>query len=184
MIAPETTQALLNGQEQVAGGVMQLTGGLGRLFGGMKAYSDGVDQLAGNGSALENGLSQYLHGVEQASDGMTEWQEGFSRFGSGLASAASGAQQLADGTGQFAAQSGNMNDKIEEKVQSLMNDLKPKKEEITSFADARNGKIAQVQFVLMTEEIRVPEEPKKEAPRAEKTGFLDRLRNLFSPKTN
>lgn len=184
LIAPETTQALLNGQEQVAGGVTQFTSGLGRLFGGMKAYSDGVDQLAENSSTLETGLSQYLHGVGQTSDGMTQWQEGFSRFGSGLASAANGAQQLADGTAQFAAQSGNMNDKIEEKVQSLMNDMKPKKEEITSFADARNGKIAQVQFVLMTEEIRVPEEQKKETPRTEKTGFLDRLRNLFSPKTN
>lgn len=182
LVAPETTNALLNGQEQVASGVTRITGGLGELLGGMKAYTDGVDQLAQNGGALKNGLSDYLAGVGKASDGMVQWQEGFSRFGDGLASAADGARQLADGTAQFAAQTGNMNEKIDEKVQSLMDEVKPKKEDMTSFADARNGKIAQVQFVLMTEEIRLPEETKKEAPVAEKTSFFDRLRNLFAPK--
>ena len=182
LVAPETTNALLNGQEQVASGVTRITGGLGELLGGMKAYTNGVDQLAQNGGALKNGLSNYLAGVGKASDGMVQWQEGFSRFGDGLASAADGARQLADGTAQFAAQTGNMNEKIDEKVQSLMDEVKPKKEDMTSFADARNGKIAQVQFVLMTEEIRLPEETKKEAPVEEKTSFFDRLRNLFAPK--
>lgn len=182
LTAPETTQALLNGQEQVASGVGRLAGGLGELFGGMKAYTNGVDQLAENGHALQSGLLQYMDGVGKASDGMGQWQDGFIRFGNGLSSAANGAQQLANGTAQFAAQSSDMNGKIKEKVQSMVDDMKPKKQDITSFADARNGKIAEVQFVLMTEEIRLPKEIKKEAPAVEKTGFFDRLRNLFAPK--
>lgn len=178
----ETTQALLEGQEKVRNGIGQYTAGFGRLAGGMQQYTDGVSALANNSSALVDGLASYVGGVNRAANGMTEWQSGFHQFGSGVSQASDGAKRLSDGTGDFADQTSDMDARIREKIDALMGETKKDVKDQTSFADARNGKISQVQFVLMTEEIKKPQEAKEKAPVKKNISLWDRIVNLFTPK--
>lgn len=180
--SPETTQALLEGQEKVRNGIGQYTAGFGRLAGGMQQYTDGVSALANNSSALVDGLASYVDGVNRAANGMTEWQSGFHQFGSGVSQASDGAKRLSDGTGDFADQTSDMDARIREKIDALMGEMKKDVKDQTSFADARNGKISQVQFVLMTEEIKKPQEAKEKAPVKKNISLWDRIVNLFTPK--
>lgn len=180
--SPETTQALLEGQEKVRNGIGQYTAGFGRLAGGMQQYTDGVSALANNSSALADGLASYVDGVNRAANGMTEWQSGFHQFGSGVSQASDGAKRLSDGTGDFADQTSDMDARIREKIDALMGETKKDVKDQTSFADARNGKISQVQFVLMTEEIKKPQEAKEKAPAKKNISLWDRIVNLFTPK--
>ncbi|WP_282919171.1 hypothetical protein [Levyella massiliensis] len=180
--SPETTQALLEGQEKVRNGIGQYTAGFGRLAGGMQQYTDGVSALANNSSALVDGLASYVGGVNRAANGMTEWQSGFHQFGSGVSQASDGAKRLSDGTGDFADQTSDMDARIREKIDALMGETKKDVKDQTSFADARNGKISQVQFVLMTEEIKKPQEAKEKAPVKKNISLWDRIVNLFTPK--
>lgn len=180
--SPETTQALLEGQEKVRNGIGQYTAGFGRLAGGMQQYTDGVSALANNSSALVDGLASYVDGVNRAANGMTEWQSGFHQFGSGVSQASDGAKRLSDGTGDFADQTSDMDARIREKIDALMGETKKDVKDQTSFADARNGKISQVQFVLMTEEIKKPQEAKEKAPAKKNISLWDRIVNLFTPK--
>ena len=180
--SPETTQALLEGQEKVRNGIGQYTAGFGRLAGGMQQYTDGVSALANNSSALVDGLASYVGGVNRAANGMTEWQSGFHQFGSGVSQASDGAKRLSDGTGDFADQTSDMDARIREKIDALMGETKKDVKDQTSFADARNGKISQVQFVLMTEEIKKPQEAKEKAPAKKNSSLWDRIVNLFTPK--
>lgn len=180
--SPETTQALLGGQEKVRNGIGQYTAGFGRLAGGMQQYTDGVSALANNSSALVDGLASYVGGVNRAANGMTEWQSGFHQFGSGVSQASDGAKRLSDGTGDFADQTSDMDARIREKIDALMGETKKDVKDQTSFADARNGKISQVQFVLMTEEIKKPQEAKEKAPVKKNISLWDRIVNLFTPK--
>lgn len=180
--SPETTQALLEGQEKVRNGIGQYTAGFGRLAGGMQQYTDGVSALANNSSALVDGLASYVDGVNRAANGMTVWQSGFHQFGSGVSQASDGAKRLSDGTGDFADQTSDMDARIREKIDALMGETKKDVKDQTSFADARNGKISQVQFVLMTEEIKKPQEAKEKAPAKKNNSLWDRIVNLFTPK--
>lgn len=180
--SPETTQALLEGQEKVRNGIGQYTAGFGRLAGGMQQYTDGVSALANNSSALVDGLASYVGGVNRAANGMTEWQSGFHQFGSGVSQASDGAKRLSDGTGDFADQTSDMDARIREKIDALMGEMKKDVKDQTSFADTRNGKISQVQFVLMTEEIKKPQEAKEKAPVKKNISLWDRIVNLFTPK--
>lgn len=180
--SPETTQALLEGQEKVRNGIGQYTAGFGRLASGMQQYTDGVSALANNSSALVDGLASYVDGVNRAANGMTEWQSGFHQFGSGVSQASDGAKRLSDGTGDFADQTSDMDARIREKIDSLMGEMKKDVKDQTSFADTRNGKISQVQFVLMTEEIKKPQEAKEKAPAKKNISLWDRIVNLFTPK--
>ena len=180
--SPETTQALLEGQEKVRNGIGQYTAGFGRLASGMQQYTDGVSALANNSSALVDGLASYVDGVNRAANGMTEWQSGFHQFGSGVSQASDGAKRLSDGTGDFADQTSDMDARIREKIDALMGETKTDVKDQTSFADARNGKISQVQFVLMTEEIKKPQEAKEKAPAKKNISLWDRIVNLFTPK--
>ncbi len=180
--SPETTQALLEGQEKVRNGIGQYTAGFGRLAGGMQQYTDGVSALANNSSALVDGLASYVDGVNRAANGMTEWQSGFHQFGSGVSQASDGAKRLSDGTGDFADQTSDMDARIREKIDALMGEMKKDVKDQTSFADTRNGKISQVQFVLMTEEIKKPQEAKEKAPVKKNISLWDRIVNLFTPK--
>lgn len=180
--SPETTQALLEGQEKVRNGIGQYTAGFGRLASGMQQYTDGVSALANNSSALVDGLASYVDGVNRAANGMTEWQSGFHQFGSGVSQASDGAKRLSDGTGDFADQTSDMDARIREKIDALMGEMKKDVKDQTSFADTRNGKISQVQFVLMTEEIKKPQEVKEKAPAKKNISLWDRIVNLFTPK--
>lgn len=180
--SPETTQALLEGQEKVRNGIGQYTAGFRRLAGGMQQYTDGVSALANNSSALVDGLASYVGGVNRAANGMTEWQSGFHQFGSGVSQASDGAKRLSDGTGDFADQTSDMDARIREKIDALMGETKKDVKDQTSFADARNGKISQVQFVLMTEDIKKPQEAKEKAPVKKNISLWDRIVNLFTPK--
>lgn len=180
--SPETTQALLEGQEKVRNGIGQFTAGFGRLASGMQQYTDGVSALANNSSALVDGLASYVDGVNRAANGMTEWQSGFHQFGSGVSQASDGAKRLSDGTGDFADQTSDMDARIREKIDALMGEMKKDVKDQTSFADTRNGKISQVQFVLMTEEIKKPQEAKEKAPAKKNISLWDRIVNLFTPK--
>ncbi|MDD7593198.1 MAG: hypothetical protein PUJ57_03035 [Peptoniphilaceae bacterium] len=175
-----TTASLLKGQEAIGQGVFALTGGLSRMSEGMKAYLDGVSLLGTSGDALVSGLGQYTDGVAQVADGVSTWQDGFAAFGQGLGSAADGAAELADGTQALADGTSSIEERIDEKIQEIVDDMNPSEAKLPSFADVQNGTVDRVQFVFMTEAIQVPEE-ESPAPEesTEEPSFWERLGNLF-----
>lgn len=176
---PVKTAALLNGQTQVGMGVFTLTQGLSRMSEGVAAYLDGVTRLDREGGELFRGINQYASGVAQVGDGLSTWQEGFDALGGGLAEAAEGATQLADGTAAFAQGTADIDQKIDEKIQSLIDEMSPENQLFHSFADKQNGTLDRVQFVLMTEAIKVPEDEAPTPVEEEAPSFWDRLMNLF-----
>jgi RND superfamily putative drug exporter len=91
--------ALLNGINQVNGGVGALATGIAQLRDGNAQLASGIAQLANGGGQLNGGLGQLTNGAGQLEAGLALLSAGTGQLASGLAPAPSGAGQIASGLG-------------------------------------------------------------------------------------
>ncbi len=174
----DATGALADGIGQLADGTSQLADGVAELADGGSEFADGTKELADGVSDLSDGVTVLNDAAEALSDGSAQLADGTGELLDGSAELADGVADLKDGTNEFKDKAGDIDAQIDEEVDGVINDLTGNDFEPVSFVSDKNTNVELVQFVMQTEEIRIPEEtdiPVEEEPMS----FWRRLLALF-----
>ena len=164
----------------LADGVNQLVDSYEELDSGIGAYTDGVAQVVAGYSQVMDGVSSLAEGSKELVSGSGELYDGTVELYDGVAALCDGAQEMADGTGEFRTETADMNDRMDEEIDSLLESIGGSMEDPVSFVSEKNTNVESVQFVIQTEAIEA-----KEADEAEDTveeepeTFWDKVRGLF-----
>ncbi|MHB1315411.1 MAG: efflux RND transporter permease subunit [Christensenellales bacterium] len=167
-------------------GISGLPDMLAGMASGLVGLKDGLEQLADNYEIFHSGLGEYLGGTKGIYDAYSTLCGGFSNMVTGSNELLSGIESLydglrayADGTGEFQSQTSGIDTDIENEIDSLVSQFSADGFTPVSFASEKNKNVKAVQFVMMTEDIRIEKDETVQAPESENTGFLERLLNLF-----
>ena len=172
------TDALADGISQLADGTSQLADGVSELADGGSEFADGTKELADGVSELADGVTVLNDASDALRDGSSQLADGTGELLDGTGDLADGVSDLKDGTDEFKGKAGDIDTKIDEEVDGVINDLSGSEFEQISFVSDRNSNVDLVQFVMQTEGIQIPEEvdiPVEEEPMS----FWQRLLALF-----
>ena len=172
------TDALADGISQLADGTSQLADGVSELADGGSEFADGTKELADGVSELADGVTVLNDASDALRDGSSQLADGTGELLDGTGDLADGVSDLKDGTDEFKDKAGDIDTKIDEEVDGVINDLSGSDFEQISFVSDRNSNVDLVQFVMQTEGIQIPEEvdiPVEEEPMS----FWQRLLALF-----
>ena len=172
------TDALADGISQLADGTSQLADGVSELADGGSEFADGTKELADGVSELADGVTVLNDASDALRDGSSQLADGTGELLDGTGDLADGVSDLKDGTDEFKDKAGDIDTKIDEEVDGVINDLSGSEFEQISFVSDRNSNVELVQFVMQTEGIQIPEEvdiPVEEEPMS----FWQRLLALF-----
>ena len=172
------TDALADGISQLADGTSQLADGVSELADGGSEFADGTKELADGVSELADGVTVLNDASDALRDGSRQLADGTGELLDGTGDLADGVSDLKDGTDEFKDKAGDIDTKIDEEVDGVINDLSSSDFEQISFVSDRNSNVDLVQFVMQTEGIQIPEEvdiPVEEEPMS----FWQRLLALF-----
>ena len=139
-------------------------------LGSVGDITKGLCQFANTYGQLHNGIVEYTQGVDTLA---ANWGELYG----GVTQLSDGASRLSGGLGQLSAGTSGVSEKIEE----LMGDLELGEYEPLSYLSEKNKSCTLVQFVIMTDPIKAPEETKPELAPEPETSFFDRLLAIFKP---
>ena len=186
--------------EQFDGAIAQLTGTLSEMVVKLSALSGGIDQLVTQYAALDDGIGQYTDGVaelvvgykqlvggvsdlaagsKQLVDGSDDAYSGMSELYDGVVTLCDGTSELADGTGELRDETSDMDTKIQDEIDALMESIQGDETETVSFVSRKNSKVDAVQFVIKTAAIEKEEEEESEPQEEEPLTVWQKLLHLF-----
>jgi len=145
----------------------------------LKELTEGITLLAKKYEEFHKGLKDYMDGVDKLSLGYNEFHSGLSELNDGIDVLYDGASQLHDGTQKLEDETSDLPEKIENKIDNLLeeytvNDFKP-----VSFTSPKNKKVDLVQFVIRCKGIEQKEETASEDAESIHQTIWDRIVNLF-----
>lgn len=177
--------ALVPGGTQLAAGIKEMTGMLGSLAKDLD-FEDELKQLTEGSRSLLSGHKELVTGAESLSSGMNRYASGVEEYAAGVATfqrgmltLANGGNDLASGMHTLKRETGGMDEKMQTQIDDVMNEFMPKDFKPVSFASKKNPEVASVQFVYMTEGLKM-KKPAEEAVTVEKPkSILDKILDLF-----
>lgn len=155
------------GVADIVSGYSQLSVGVNRLAEGSKNLNNGINSLSLGAAELTNGISAIGGGIGSLLTGSEEFGNGVSSLTDGTAKLYSGTSELKNGTSALKKETDGMNEKINNKIDSLIEDMTGADIEINSFVSEKNTQVKKVQFVIKTPSVKVttndivPEEKEK-----------------------
>ncbi len=176
--ANSSVTELLDGQKRLSEGLSEFSDGLNILNSSITKFTGGVDTLAENGAAVKEGITSYTDGTSEFMNGITELGTGLTGFSDGLGRLSAGSLELADGSDELYKNTSNIDKSIQDAIDKYIQDFKTKKTPLKSFASDKNT-VEQVQFILLTDEIKKKEEPVPEKIEVPEETILDRFWKLF-----
>lgn len=138
-----------------------------------------VTNAAGNILQLVNGMSTLASGSKNLLEGTGELKSGTSDLYDGIVELCDGSAELNDGTREFEDQTSNMDEQVQEEIDSIMDSIGGEDKEVVSFVSDKNVNTTSVQFVIKTSEIKKADPEPVSEKEEEKTGFTEKLANLF-----
>lgn len=160
-------------------GINQLVASYEELDSGIGTYTDGVAQVVAGYSQVMDGVSSLAEGSRELVSGSGELYDGTVELYDGIVSLCDGAQEMADGTGEFRTETADMNDQIDEEIDSLLETIGGNMDNPISFVSEKNTNVDSVQFVIQTEAIEVEEAEEVEDTAEEETSFWQKFLELF-----
>lgn len=181
---------LLNGNNAAIGGVntylTSLSEGVntlveqyGQIDSGITAYTGGVGTVVAGYEQLVNGVSTLASGSKDLLAGTGELKSGTSELYDGIVELCDGSMELSDGTQEFEDKTGNMDEQVQEKIDSILDSIGGDDMEVVSFVSNKNTNTTSVQFVIKTSEIKKAEKEPVVEEKEEQTGFGEKLLKLF-----
>lgn len=181
---------LLNGNNAAIGGVntylTSLSEGIntlveqyGQIDSGITAYTGGVGTVVAGYEQLVNGVSTLASGSKDLLAGTGELKSGTSELYDGIVELCDGSMELSDGTQEFEDKTGNMDEQVQEKIDSILDSIGGDDMEVVSFVSDKNTNTTSVQFVIKTSEIKKAEKEPVVEEKEEQTGFGEKLLKLF-----
>jgi X-X-X-Leu-X-X-Gly heptad repeat protein len=150
----------ITGLQTLVGHMKQLSSNYASFNEGLGTYAGGVDTLATNYRTFNNGLAQFAGGVDQLYGGISD---------------------LHGGTGELYTNVEDLPETMQKEIDSFLRDYQQSDFTPRSFLSAENEHIERVQFILLTDAIKLPTPPADTAADepADKD-FWSRLISLFT----
>ena len=158
--------------------IQGLVSSLNNLMANMTQLKNGINKLTDNYATLDSGIKEYTSAVNKITTGYSKVYEGALDLVSGTHSLYKGTTELTDGTGEFKGETSDLDSKVDDEVDSMIDNFADGDFEVESFVSDKNTDVDSVQFVIKTEAIK-KEEVKVEEEKTEELNFWQKLLNLF-----
>ena len=158
--------------------IQDLVSSLNNLMANMTQLKSGINKLTDNYATLDSGIKEYTSAVNKITNGYSKVYEGALDLVSGTHSLYKGTTELTDGTGEFKGETSDLDSKVDDEVDSMIDNFAGGDFEVESFVSDKNTDVDSVQFVIKTEAIK-KEEVKVEDEKTEELNFWQKLLNLF-----
>ena len=158
--------------------IQDLVSSLNNLMVNMTQLKSGINKLTDNYATLDSGIKEYTSAVNKITNGYSKVYEGALDLVSGTHSLYEGTTELTDGTGEFRGETSDLDSKVDDEVDSMIDNFAGGDFEVESFVSDKNTDVDSVQFVIKTEAIK-KEEVKVEEEKTEELNFWQKLLNLF-----
>ena len=158
--------------------IQDLVSSLNNLMANMTQLKNGINKLTDNYATLDSGIKEYTSAVNKITNGYSKVYEGALDLVSGTHSLYEGTTELTDGTGEFKGETSDLDSKVDDEVDSMIDNFAGGDFEVESFVSDKNTDVDSVQFVIKTEAIK-KEEVKVEEEKTEELNFWQKLLNLF-----
>ena len=158
--------------------IQDLVSSLNNLMANMTQLKSGINKLTDNYATLDSGIKEYTSAVNKITNGYSKVYEGALDLVSGTHSLYKGTTELTDGTGEFRGETSDLDSKVDDEVDSMIDNFAGGDFEVESFVSDKNTDVDSVQFVIKTEAIK-KEEVKVEEEKTEELNFWQKLLNLF-----
>ena len=158
--------------------IQDLVSSLNNLMANMTQLKNGINKLTDNYATLDSGIKEYTSAVNKITNGYSKVYEGALDLVSGTHSLYKGTTELTDGTGEFKGETSDIDSKVDDEVDSMIDNFAGGDFEVESFVSDKNTDVDSVQFVIKTEAIK-KEEVKVEEEKTEELNFWQKLLNLF-----
>ena len=158
--------------------IQDLVSSLNNLMANMTQLKNGINKLTDNYATLDSGIKEYTSAVNKIANGYSKVYEGALDLVSGTHSLYKGTTELTDGTGEFKGETSDLDSKVDDEVDSMIDNFAGGDFEVESFVSDKNTDVDSVQFVIKTEAIK-KEEVKVEEEKTEELNFWQKLLNLF-----
>lgn len=158
--------------------IQDLVSSLNNLMANMTQLKSGINKLTDNYATLDSGIKEYTSAVNKITNGYSKVYEGALDLVSGTHSLYKGTTELTDGTGEFRGETSDIDSKVDDEVDSMIDNFAGGDFEVESFVSDKNTDVDSVQFVIKTEAIK-KEEVKVEEEKTEELNFWQKLLNLF-----
>ena len=158
--------------------IQDLVSSLNNLMANMTQLKNGINKLTDNYATLDSVIKEYTSAVNKITNGYSKVYEGALDLVSGTHSLYKGTTELTDGTGEFKGETSDLDSKVDDEVDSMIDNFAGGDFEVESFVSDKNTDVDSVQFVIKTEAIK-KEEVKVEEEKTEELNFWQKLLNLF-----
>jgi uncharacterized phage infection (PIP) family protein YhgE len=176
-----TLQAVSTGSKTVAEQLQLIATSLGESLNdlsGLNKLTAGLTELATNYTSFNQGLIQYADGVNTLNDYYIKLDASVALLAGGLGTVNSNLLTLSSGTAELHTKTSDMPAQFDSQIDEFLSTYKSSDFTPTSFVDQKNDKIGIVQFILMTEPIKIAETPATTEEDLQES-FLDRILSLF-----
>ena len=146
----------------------------------LSQLTQGLTDLSSNYSSFHSGLTSYVNGVSDLSDAYDILNQGIGQLSEGTTELNKGGSQLKSGTKELHMNTKDLPDRLQSEIDKLMEEYDKSGFHPVSFVDSRNRHIEQVQFIISTPPVKIPEKSAPEtgdtAPKTIWQKFLDLFR--------
>ncbi|MDD6856961.1 MAG: hypothetical protein PUD71_01105, partial [Lachnospiraceae bacterium] len=108
-----------------------------------------------------------------------KFNTGNDRTCKGIASLDSGATELNKGTLEFYNETSDMDTKVEDSIDEMVDSISGKGTDTVSFVSEKNGNVESVQFVIKGQAIKKQDKAEETKKKTEKKSFWKKLADLF-----
>ena len=163
---------LCMGTLQYMAGTEQLSAGYTSLYSGILELRSGIQELVG-------GVQELLDGSKELYDGASDLRDGVDELFDGTSELKDGTIELTDGTAELREQSDDMDAKVDEEIDKMLEEYRGSDFDMVSFVSDKNTQVDSVQFVMKVAEIQIEEEEAPVIQEEVKPSFWQKLVNLF-----
>lgn len=139
---------------------------------GYLAQITALQQLSTGIAALSTQYGQFDTGLSEYATGVTALSSGYAQINTGVSDLANGIAQLDKSTGTLSID-------VAEKINEMISSYTSKGYQPTSFVSAKNAKVENLQFIIRTDSISIPDAAVETPVAEEELTFWQRILKLF-----
>lgn len=175
----DTISAMIVKLSELSDGINELAGQYSGLDNGIHQYTDGVAQIVSGYQSLTSGASALTNGSKELKSGTDDLESGIAALYDGTEELSDGSKTLADGTGKLRNKTDGIDQKIDNEIDSLLEEIKGMDLTDVSFVSEKNTEVASVQFVIKTDAVKKTVIETTESEKPQKLSFWQKLKKLF-----
>ncbi|WYP26437.1 YhgE/Pip domain-containing protein [Alkalihalobacillus sp. FSL W8-0930] len=147
---------------------------------GLEELASGINELASQYGSFHNGLVEYTGGVNQLSSGYQELHNGLSESANGSSELSGGLSDIRGGMTELETATSDIPEQMQEEIDEMISQYDKSDFEAISFVSAENNELVNnVQFVIQTEGIVLPDDTEEASGEEDDPSIWQRFLSLF-----